>query len=86
MEQIEQYDPPPNPAKLSDSRAAKYIEEHGDSSWEVDALPPDVLAQIVNDAFADVVDDSLMDEIKEREEADKKALRKATERIVKAAG
>jgi hypothetical protein len=28
MEQVEQYDPPPNPAKLTDSRAAGYLDEH----------------------------------------------------------
>ena len=37
--QIAQYNPPPNPAKMTDSRAAAYVEKHGSSSWEVDALP-----------------------------------------------
>lgn len=38
MEQIEQYDPPPNPTKVSDSRANGYIAEYGYSCWELDAL------------------------------------------------
>jgi beta-lactamase class A len=38
MEQVEEHKPPPNPAKMSDSRANKYVEEHGNQSWEVDAL------------------------------------------------
>ena len=50
-EQIEQYDPPPNPAKITDSRAAAYIREHGNESWEVDALPPDVMIEIVERAI-----------------------------------
>ncbi len=33
MAQVRQYNPPPNPAKITDSRATKYIEEHGDESW-----------------------------------------------------
>lgn len=45
--QIEEHDLPPNPAKLSDSRSGKYVERHGDSSWELDALPPNVLANYV---------------------------------------
>ena len=39
-EQIDEFNPPPNPAKITDPRAGWYIEEHGDVSWEVDALPP----------------------------------------------
>ena len=29
---------PPNPAKLTDSRCEGYMAEHGDESWELDAL------------------------------------------------
>ncbi len=42
-EQIEKYSPPPNPAKITDSRAKWYIEKYGNKSWEVDALRPEVL-------------------------------------------
>jgi len=83
MTQIEEYDPPPNPAKMSDSRAAKYVAEHGASSWEVDALPPDVLQQIIRDSFENIIDHDLVDEIKEREESDKKRLRTAAAKIAK---
>lgn len=47
MPQVEAYSPPPNPAKLTDSRAKKYIREYGPESWELDALAPDVLANLV---------------------------------------
>lgn len=47
MDQVEQYDPPPNPAKLTDSRAEGYIEEYGDDSWELDALDPATLDALV---------------------------------------
>lgn len=47
MDQVEQYEPPPNPAKESDSRFAGYIQAYGDESWELDALEPDVLAGLV---------------------------------------
>jgi hypothetical protein len=47
IDQVEQYDPPPNPAKLTDTRASSYIEEYGDQSWELDALPPNVLAELI---------------------------------------
>jgi len=47
FDQIEQYDPPPNPTKLSDSRASGYVAEYGSSSWELDALDPDVLVALI---------------------------------------
>lgn len=46
-DQIDQYKPPPNPAKLTDSRARGYIAEFGRSSWELDALNPDTLAELI---------------------------------------
>jgi hypothetical protein len=49
MDQIEQYGPPPNPAKITDSRAASYIAEHGDESWELDALEPAVLHDLITE-------------------------------------
>jgi hypothetical protein len=47
MNQIEQYKPPPNPAKLTDSRAQGYVAEYGDESWELDALEPRVIAALI---------------------------------------
>jgi len=45
--QILAYKPPPNPAKLTDCRAVKYIEQHGNESWELDALNPKVIADMI---------------------------------------
>ena len=79
--QIQQYNPPPNPTKLSDSRAEAYIEKHGHESWEVDALDPATLQQIITDSFERIIDMELMDEIKAKEEKDKERLRKAVEEL-----
>lgn len=81
MDQVEQYDPPPNPAKMTDPRAAKYVDEHGATSWEVDALGPDVLDQLIRDSFEEVIDDEKMEAIKEEEEADKDLLRAAVKSV-----
>jgi hypothetical protein len=51
MDQVREYDPPPNPAKLTDSRVDGYMERFGESSWELDALPPEVLNQLILDAI-----------------------------------
>jgi hypothetical protein len=47
MDQIEQYEPPPNPAKLTDTRAEDYIAKFGTESWELDALEPNVLIALI---------------------------------------
>lgn len=50
IEQIERYDPPPNPAKKTDSRFRKYQAQTGlDESWELDALEPAVVEQLIQD-------------------------------------
>jgi hypothetical protein len=56
MAQVEQYNPPPNPAKDTDSRFVGYSEIHGDESWELDALEPNVLAQLVRDRVEELKD------------------------------
>lgn len=70
--QVEQYGPPPNPAKDTDSRAADYIAQYGESSWELDALSPAVIAELVADNIKRYVD------------MDKWTARKAAERANRA--
>ena len=48
MDQIEKYNPPPNPAKTTDSRFNAYIKEFGYESWELDALEPRVLRELIS--------------------------------------
>lgn len=59
MDQIQEYHPPPNPAKMSDSRIAGYLDLYGWESWELDALPPDVLTDLIRDAVDGVRDDDI---------------------------
>jgi len=49
MDQVRQYGPPPNPAKITDSRAKQYIKKFGHESWELDALEPKVLDKLISD-------------------------------------
>lgn len=67
MDQIEQYNPPENPAKLTDTRANVYIQEYGYSSWELDALEPKVLAELVNNFVDEHRDKSLWQEALDKE-------------------
>ena len=56
MKQIKEFNPPPNPAKITDPRAKWYLAEYGNVSWEVDALNPKVLHQLVKDNVEKLID------------------------------
>jgi len=62
MDQVKKYNPPPNPAKLTDSRSRRYVAVYGRSSWELDALEPKVLAALVENEIADLREDDLWEE------------------------
>ena len=68
MDQVEEHEPPPNPAKITDSRFPGYLHEYGSESWELDALEPRVLAGLVRDAVEGLRDDNLWDEAVEEDE------------------
>lgn len=69
MHQIRKYAPPPNPAKLTDSRCCKYISEYGNNSWELDALEPMVLESIINNAVAECLNIDLFKKMSAKEKA-----------------
>lgn len=75
MEQIGKYNPPPNPAKLSDSRCGKYIEEFGNESWELDALEPKVITDLITDEVTFYRDDEIYQEVCDRESREKEELK-----------
>lgn len=56
MDQVEEYSPPPNPAKETDSRYRRYAEEFGDESWELDALSPEVIEDLIEKALGAIID------------------------------
>lgn len=79
-DQVDQYKPPPNPAKLSDTRARWYVSQHGTDSWELDALEPSVIEKLIYDSIEDLVDAQRYTEAQEEEEKDKERLNTVAER------
>lgn len=60
MDQVDEYQPPPNYAKPTDSRTAAYIEDHDtDECWELDALEPRVMRDLVTDEIGTLIDTEL---------------------------
>lgn len=80
MAQVDQYQPPPNPAKLTDSRAEGYIEEHGDESWELDALDPATLDTLIQGEIESWRDDRSWRESVARQEEQRGRLAAVRER------
>jgi hypothetical protein len=74
MEQVEEYNPPPNPAKITDSRAVGYIGKYGYSSWELDALEPRVLQKLIERNIAQFLDMDQYNVMLEFERAEKQRL------------
>lgn len=67
--QIEQFNPPPNPAKMTDSRAQGYIAQFGLESWELDALDPATLTGLIESAVLTFRDeDAWAEAVAEEEE------------------
>lgn len=80
-DQIDELNPPENPAKMTDSRAEAYVAEHGDSSWELDAIEPRRLAEIVKDAIAELRDEELWSEAESKVEQYKEQIREFAEKF-----
>lgn len=79
-DQVEAYQPPPNPAKVSDPRAEEYIRRHGRSSWELDALPPNVLAQLIRDNVEPLRNNDALANVLTQEQEERFVLERAAAR------
>ena len=71
MDQVDEYNPPPNPAKLTDSRCKDYVSKFGDESWELDALDPKTLSKLITDQTNKYLDVDKFNEQKDEEDRQK---------------
>jgi len=74
MNQINKYDPPPNPTKITDSRAAGYIQEFGRKCWELDALEPQVIGELISKNVKKYRDASIYKAVLKQEREEKSML------------
>ncbi len=70
MDQIQEHNPPPQPAKGTDARFPDYLAKYGDESWELDALEPQMLVDLIRETIAEYVDDDAWAEREEQLEED----------------
>ena len=76
MDQVEKYDPPPNPAKMTDSRARGYVTEYDYNSWELDALEPNVLSALIKLKVSSFLDQDKWADDLERESVEREEIRR----------
>jgi hypothetical protein len=70
MEQVEEFKPPPNPAKETDTRYAGYVRAYGPHSWELDALDPSYLESLIDENLGRLKNSGAWEETMEQERED----------------
>lgn len=75
LDRIEGFGPPPNPTKLSDSRAQGCIEQFGCECRELDALDPSVISRLIDENVRMYRDEEPYRDVLMRENEEKGTLR-----------
>ena len=88
QQQVEEFDLPPNllEAKQTSSRYGKFVDQHGTDVYEVEALQPEDLQQIVRDAIEGVLDMDTFNAEREAETQDGAFLSSVRQVAVNAVG
>lgn len=74
MSQVEEYNPPPNFAKVTDARFTSYQVLYGDDSWELDALDPATLHDLIVAEVMSLRDPELWNEAESEQEEERAQL------------
>jgi hypothetical protein len=78
MDQVRRYRPPPNFAKESDTRYAAYARQFGPQCWELDALDPTVIADLIRAEIEGLIDAEAWNSAKVQEDVNRLVLGKAS--------
>ena len=63
IDQVQEFNLPPNPAKETDRRSADYVERYGPESWELDALDPKTITKLIQDSVDGYTDEGKRQEL-----------------------
>ena len=79
-DQVQQYNPPPNFVKEKDKRTKAYKAEFGiDQCWELDALSPTVIVDLIRTAIEALIDWDRWNAALQREKRNRKLLDSAAD-------
>lgn len=81
LDQVEEYSPPPNPAKETSARYGDYALNYGNEAWELDALAPAVIDKIIREYVEHLIEWDKWDINVERERVNRELYRKFGENI-----
>jgi hypothetical protein len=80
MEQVEEYQPPPNFVKEADARTGSYREQFDtDECWELDALSPTVIADLIRTEVKGLIEAKAWKRAEKQEQRGKKLLTSVSE-------
>ena len=74
INQINQYNLPQDPCKQSDPNYGRFVKEYGDNVVELDALPPNVLKNLVESYITNLIDEKKLAQVQKVEKAEKMQL------------
>ena len=78
IEQVRRYNLPPNFVKEKDTRTSGYRRQFGtDECWELDALSPNVIVNLIHTELDDIIEREEWDEALEREQGNRELLERA---------
>jgi hypothetical protein len=78
-ELVVEHDLPPIPTKASDSRSFGFRHTHGDAAVELDALPPEILEELVRDAVEEWFDEAAHQEMSAKEATERAKVQRAVD-------
>lgn len=79
IDQVRQWNPPVNPAKETDARFSSYRSKFGEDCWELDAVEPATLADLVEKKILEYRDEDRWDETLEEQRVMRDKIRKHCE-------
>jgi hypothetical protein len=74
-DQVKQFQLASNPTKSADPRSKNYVAQYGNQCWELDAVPPNELQKIIQDAVSRFIDADLWNETEQAMRQEQQQLR-----------
>jgi len=81
LDQVNEFNLPPNFAKESDNNYEQYKEKYGEFSWELDALKPEIIYNLVIEAIKTTIDPKTYNKALNRQKRERRQILKLIETI-----
>lgn len=85
-DQVDSHGLAPNPAKMTDSRFNGYADQHGDESWELDALDPTLIEKLIRDELDAMRDPVAWEDVETEEEEARREMQRVASRWERVGG